>query len=365
MNIKLRYFLFITAFIVSCSKGTDSVNSTPIPTPLPPPGKAPNSKITSNGIGALTGQTAIFEASQSLGGKSGLAKQIFALAANAIPSEAKQATKGKVTRIQDAVTSGKCRIDSVRPPDKIDSSHGAAAFFPRMKVIISGPNCPMEVTLDLNLVGESSDTHDICKDSSDVKVCKFTGHMDMTYRILDENFSADLQVKNGEMKMLFKVEQTYPGGSSSSSRRPSSMVMKGKTEFEFKAFETKGQTHIVTGSQNFDVSMALPTSGTPNGASPMVATATENVQYLDQVQQTSSNFSASININANSSQETYTIDGAAVTAEVYSAERDKFANSMLAFGKKNSNGHSEPPNPIPNPGRPPGQIPPPPGNPQP
>lgn len=352
MNIKFRY-LVIAAFMVSCSKSENS-NFPPLPHPLPPE----EPKIISNGSGALTGQTALFEVSQNLGEKRGLTNAVLTLPADTTPSEARKTIKGKVSRIHEVITAENCQIEASQPTDKIDPSNGAAALFPRFKVVIAGPHCPMEVTLNMNVVGDSSDTHEICNDSPKEKVCKFIGRMEMSYRILDEKLSEELQVSNGELHMLFKVEQTFAGDSSLSIQEPPNMVMKGSTEFEFKAFEPKGQTHLVIGSQAFDVNMSLPVPGDPDETLHMISTVKEDVQYEDKTTQVSATFSASINTNGNNSQENYMIDGTAVTAETYASGREKFANSMMKFGKKNNN--KELPNPFPNPGRGPGQIPPPP-----
>lgn len=129
--------------------------------------------------------------------------------------------------------------------------------------------------------------------------------------------------------MLFNMEEALPGSSSSRSSEAFNMVMKGRAEIGFEAYDVQGQAHVITGSQDIDMKMTMSNSGTPNGAAGMTMTMTEEIQYKHEASKTASSFSASVNVNGNNSVEHYVIDGVAVTAEAYNSERERFANSKI------------------------------------
>ncbi|MGZ3782114.1 MAG: hypothetical protein ACXVCY_15790, partial [Pseudobdellovibrionaceae bacterium] len=265
-------------------------NPTPIPTPIPkpiPPDPHPNpenpkSKIPDSGSGALTGLTAIFEAAQNLGSKNSFSIKILSSSFKSRVTNAKEVTKGKVNRLHELFGSGVCQTEVTRPSNPIDSSQGAAALFPRMKVKVSGLQCPIAMTLDMDVAADPADLKDLCKETVYVKVCKFIERASMNYQILDEKLSAELQVKNGEASMLFHIEQTYPWGvtSSPSASVAVNMAMSGQVDFTLKATDFKGQDHSIKGSQDFTVNMSLSGSSDHIKANQMVASVKESAQYL-------------------------------------------------------------------------------------
>lgn len=296
------------------------------------------SKITDKGNNALTGQTAVFEATQGLGGGRSFMTEVVANIAgkNENLSESKKATKGKVGRINSAIHNGQCQIQNRHPSNaNAEIGYGSIGSFPQMQITIAGPQCPVEVDLAITIAGNSED---ICQESGKMKTCKFAANMKMTYQIVDRRLAEELQVTSGRMNMRFNIEQAFPGDSSSSSPNETiNIIMKRNTEISFEAFDLNNQAHVVTGTQNFDINMTMTPSPNSNNADQVIATMKEDLQYKHEASNTSSSFSANISVNGNNARELYTIDGISVTGETYATEREKFANSMMTPGQNDQN----------------------------
>jgi hypothetical protein len=191
-----------------------------------------------------------------------------------------------------------------------------------------------------------------------VMACKFNAAMKMSYRILDEKLASQLEVTSGHMNMNFEVDQTMPAGQGG--QADMNMVMKGKGGFDLKAVDLDGQPHLISGTQDINMKMIMPVPSQGQQSVPQLfGGMKEELRYLHQASGVESFLRATLTMNGNNANENYSVDGVSVTAEAYVSERDKFANSMMAFGKQESaNGssdtqqptHPQPPtNPIPQP----------------
>lgn len=360
--MKFRIGLLTAAFIlgVGCTKNEDprpapspSVPSPPTHPPEPPQNPPPEPPVVippSDGSAELTSLTAIFEASKIIGGKKSKNNLVLLLDTRGFPSKAPEIIKDKTSLVQNRVTSSNCQVTVKYPADDIDYSDGAAALFPRMKVKIDGSSCPLEINLNMYVVSDTHDPHEVCEETTVVKICKFIAKVAMSYNILDNKFSEEMKIKSGELDMLFKVEQTFSKVSWIADDGPD-MIMNGKTDFNFKTVDLKEKVFSVKGTQDFDVKMTLPTSGDPDRPGKTNASINEAVLFINESAKKNFNFAASMTINENKAAEQYSINGEEVTAEKYLIEREKFSNSMISFGKKDGRLKYELPSPVPKIGR--------------
>ncbi|MGZ3792830.1 MAG: hypothetical protein ACXVCP_10800 [Bdellovibrio sp.] len=338
--MNLKQVLLITVLFIGCSKNDSNVSGTP-------PNKPPIIVPPSDGSAELTSLTAVFEASQAIGTKKNKQTTVYFMDAKKdSTSRARELVKDKTNLVQNKILNGNCKLDVKHPADDISSSDGAASLFPRMKVRIDGPNCPLEVTLDMTVVSDTHDPHEVCEETSVVKICKFVAQTKMKYKILDDKFGNDLNVKNGELNMSFKVEQTFTKDASLTQEN-ADMVMIGNTDFDFKALDLTGKSFIVTGSQDFDVKMSLPDPGNPDHPGKTVASMKETMQFINECAKKSIRYTANVIVDKEKPVEEYTINDVAVTAENYASEREKFSNSMLSFGKREGKLQYELPSPVP------------------
>lgn len=351
--MKYQYIL-IAALLAGCSQGGSS-NSDQNPK------STVNSKITGSAASALSGQTAVFEASRSLSQSSGMAFTESALPRIAM-MEAMSGGRGgseveaKTSRIATLIQNGGCQIDLQKPNQSGAMDGTIAENFSPLKMKIAGSTCPMEISFEMLMTSPAGQP---CQSTKHGMVCFFTATVKMTYRVLDANLASELGVANGQSNMTFEVNQTLPSQSGSMSSDPMSgeepmkMAIKGKANIFSKAVDLSGGAHLITGEQNINMTMVIsPQAGSVPQAAGSVQ---EGLKYLQTASGVESNLSAELIMKGNSADEKYFVDGVRVTAQAYMSERDKFANSMMAF---TTNGDQQTPDrggrPSPDTGYPPG-----------
>lgn len=358
--------LIIAALLVGCSSGgSDDKNAQPQ--------DKVNSKITGHASGALSGQAGVFEASQSRSQKNSNLTRVmnhkFLFAAQLQSpnsnSESQTATQEKAQRLNQSISSSACQVDLMPGAAPSGPVGGAAAEFKPMKLKISGLGCPVEINFETTMIGVGGNP---CQKTQGVLSCQFRINAKMSYRVLDDKLSQELETSSGHFNMSFDIDQTLPDGSAAQASM--NMIMKGKSSIDIKAVDLQEKVHMISGSSDANITMLMPTGPGP-GPQPMPqmsGSMKEELNYLQEASGISSALSASITFSGSSPDEKYFVDGVSVTATAYANERDKFANSMMAFGtqdgdQNNSPGNSQPlpnpnnPNPFPNPNPGPGPIP--------
>lgn len=294
--------------------------------------KAPgngSSKITSNGIKALTGQTAIFEAGQALAkNKNTQAGQFVRDAVqkmSAHDTSETVAVKSKSALVQKSVQTGACTIGIENPQNSSGSRSSLSTGTSPLKMKISGRSCPLEMNMEISLVG--MDGRMPCGDASSASAsCQFNTQAKMTYQVLDEKLAEQLEVRSGQIAIVIETEQVMPGPNANQM----GMDMKHKGNFDLKAVDLGGQVHLISGKQEFNLKMTMPVQQ-PNGVSMSqgMGGGKEDLQYFQQNTGVSSSFNFVATFSGSSVDERYFIDGNSVTKEAYIRERTKFANSMM------------------------------------
>jgi hypothetical protein len=230
--------------------------------------------------------------------------------------------------VSQALENRSCEI-SFQPGAPDDGLYGAAADFPRMKLAVKGQGCPIQIVLEMNVMGVETE---VCKQTDNATICKFIGSVKMTYAVLEPKLSQDLGVRNGSINMQFNMDQGLPGDGQDGQISDFNMSMKGKASIDLKAVDVNGVAQLIIGSQNF--AMVMKMSGPAPGGNPgmnnrMNGQMNETLRYREQSSGRASEFLAVARFAGDKGVETYQIDGNEVSREVYAKERDAFSNSMI------------------------------------
>jgi hypothetical protein len=308
-----------------------------------------NSKLTDSATQAFSGQTALFEASRGASQRSG---QRTFFGASFDRTASTSAAKAKTSKVNQAIQSTACKIDLTQPATD-GSSGGAAAEFKPMKMKISGASCPVEINMEMTMLGAGGAKP--CSEAQGVMTCRFTANVKMSYQVLDQKLARELEVVSGHTNMKFEMDQTLPANQTSpNGAAGGAMVMKGNGAFDLKAVDIQGQAHLVSGTQDINLKMLMPQGDPSAGPQPMpqmFGGMKEDLRYLEESSGISSALNSTLVFNGGAPEEKYLVDGNPVSAQDYQSERDKFANSMMAFGSKSeSDQQTEPVNPTPGPG---------------
>lgn len=311
------------------------------------------SKIDEKAERTLTGQTALIEASQGIATNKSNKETpdnsvIFSAVSTNSDVHSKALVQEKTKLANKTIRPNVCTFNVEQLSNS--ATTGLASQITPFKLSITGSNCPVEINMEMTLTGVNNDKP--CSQQQSLTVCNFTTNVKMNYRVRDQKLAEELEVQSGSINLAFNVEQTLPGNTQQSEQN---MMIKTKATFDLKAIDLVGQVLLVTGSQDINMSMTMttPSSGSNQMPVPQIfGSAKEDLRYLQESTNTSSSLSANVKFNGSSQpDEKYFVDGVSVTAEAYANERNKFANSMMAFDtneqNENGNGNGSQPTPTP------------------
>lgn len=353
MKLKLFKYSILLLFLAGCSNNNSSGGGGS------KPADKVNSKISREGSGAMTGQTALFEVTHSMGqskksetnqpkvdignvlinNKNLLSFAVQSYSANSVNSESQKEVKSKTDLLSRSIQSGACVVNLQNE----NKSENTPKQFAPMKIKITGNTCPIEVSMEMQLAG--IDGKNPCENQQNNMNCNFNARMRLNYRVMDERLAQQLEVKSGSMSLSFELQQIVVDGAGQIEQS-----MNGKSYLELKAVDLKDQLYLISGSQKINMKMVM-SEPSPNNppSSQAFGSISEELQYLHEASGTSSSLIASLTMNGNEANERYVVDGVSVTAEAYELERNKFANSMMAFGqteedKEKQSDNQPPPN---------------------
>jgi hypothetical protein len=351
MNTKLSIAV-LGALIAACSNG-GSGNSGP--------NGNVNSKVSEKAAHTLASQTAMFEMGRS---KTGNDSNWMAddLVSSVQSTGSKSEVQQKVNLLNQSVHTTACKVEFAPTGGTVSTQSNQGLQFSPGKMKISGASCPIEVSLDITLLGASGASP--CQESQAGMSCKFNAAMKMSYRVLDQKLAAELGLTSGHANMNFEIEQALPiGPSGSTGPSQFDFGMKNKAAFDLKAVDLEGQPYLLSGHQDINFKMVMPAPGPGQTSVPQLfGGAKEDLKY--ETAGVSSSLLATATINGSSPDEKYYVDGALVTLKAYVLERQKFENSMMSMGPREQQenpSQTSQPAPMPVPGQAtPGPVPQPP-----
>ena len=322
-------------------------------------------RISGAGSNTLTGQAAIFSASESQRGDNGpvrgLSADVTRMASAAVdqkssgPNETQKAvqqkSKSASDKLNSAIAKGQCQRKFNWDPVTGKVSGSAAAMKP-FTLSIKGASCPVEIEFKMVMSAMGGEP---CKDEEKGTRCKFDNSVKLSYQVRDEKLASELGVRSGSLMIDMKMDDLMPGGGSSSGSGMPSMGMTSKRDLkvDIKAIDLAGKALLVKGTVNVDQKLQFPdmSQGSGDMSMPMLIVGKEEILYSNEADGSNIAFLSTIKADGGSQpEEKYFINGAGVSADDYKTQRELLEVTLGEdMGGSGEDGGKPTPEPMPNP----------------